>query len=106
AGALASVCLLTAIFAIRPGELAFLKSVAKVYLIVGLIPAAWIVIQMLPIPWAAHPAWKLAAETLEQPLRGSISIDIGASLRALLTYMTGFAISLTAAAVAVDPRRA
>lgn len=106
ASALASLCLLTAIFAIRPGELAFLKSVTRVYLLVGLVPPLWIVIQMLPIAWLAHPVWKLAAETLERPLRGSISIDIGASLGALLTYMAGFAVSLTAAAVAVDPRRA
>jgi hypothetical protein len=106
AGALASAVLIGAFLAIRPGELAFLRSVGTVLLFAGLIPPFWMVLQILPISGLAHPVWKQAADVLEQPVSGSVSVDIGATLHALLTYLAGFAVALSASAVAVDPLRA
>ena len=105
-GTSASLCLVVAIFALRPGELAFVKSTVAPPLIAGLVLPLLIVVQMLPVPWWAHPVWKSAAEALGYPLSGSVSIDTGASLGALITYLAGLNASIAAAAVAVDPRRA
>jgi hypothetical protein len=106
AGCAAALCLLAAALAIRPGEFNFLKSFIGPYLVAGAVIPAWMIIQLLPLPWLAHPVWKTAAEALGQPITGHISIDLGDTLSALLLYLTGFSVALAATAVAIDRRRA
>ena len=106
AGAAASIGLLAALVVIRPGELSFLKSVAGPSVAAALLPALWIILQMLPLPFWAHPVWKFAGETLGTPLVGSVTIDTGASLGALLVWLSLVCVVITAAAIAIDTRRA
>ncbi|WP_420970383.1 hypothetical protein [Bradyrhizobium sp. B120] len=105
-GAPTSLGLLASLMAIRPGELSFLKSVAGSAVAVALAPMLWIIVQMLPLPFWAHPVWKFAGETLDASLSGSITIDTGASLGALLLWLSLLSVMITAAAIAIDARRA
>lgn len=105
-GAATSLGLSASLMAIRPGELSFLKSVAGLAVAAALVPMVWIILQMLPLPALAHPVWKFAGETLGAPLSGSITIDTGASLGALLIWLSLLSVMITAAAIAIDARRA
>ncbi|MCP1908305.1 hypothetical protein J2R96_000785 [Bradyrhizobium elkanii] len=105
-GAATSLGLLASLAAIRPGELSFLKSVAGAAVAVALLPVLWIVLQMLPLAVLAHPVWKFAGETLGAQLSGSITIDTGASLGALLICLSLTSVMITTAAIAIDARRA
>jgi hypothetical protein len=90
----------------RPGETSFLISVIRSPAVLAGIPALWILIQVLPLRTLAHPIWTSAEAAIGHPLAGAISIDIGASVMALGKYLSIVAITLFAAAVAVDRRRA
>ncbi|WP_342723027.1 hypothetical protein AAFG07_27955 [Bradyrhizobium sp. B097] len=105
-GAATSLGLLASVTAIRPGELSFLNRVAGPAVAAALVPMLWIIVQMLPLPFWAHPVWKFAGETLDASLSGSITIDTGASLGALLRCLSLLSVMITAAAIAIDARRA
>ena len=94
---------------IRPGEADFLlSSVIRPIAIVALIPALWMVVQVLPLnPFGlANSVWDSAAAALGRPLVGSISIDPGTTLVSLARYLSATAIAFVTAAVAVDRHRA
>ncbi len=79
-------------------------------LAIGLaLPAAWMVIQIMPMPSAArlsHPIWATAEAALAMPLQGSISVDPGVTLVALGRYVAMAGLLFVAAASSVDRRRA
>lgn len=91
---------------LRPGEIKFLLSTIWRGLVVAAIPALWIVIQLLPIRFLANPIWASAAAALGYSRHGSITIDVGATVMALGFYLSLIAISLSAAAIAIDRHRA
>ena len=91
---------------IRPGEAKFLLSSIRRALVVAAIPALWIIIQLLPIGFPANPIWASAEVALGSSRRGSITIDVGATVMALGFYLSLIAISLCSAAIAVDRYRA
>jgi hypothetical protein len=93
---------------VRPGEGAHLARVFRPVAIVAVLPALWMLVQILPLPVAAllHPIWVSAREALRDASLGSISIDPGATLVALTRYLTVVGIAFTAAAVTVDRERA
>jgi hypothetical protein len=105
AAALAVGLAITA-FALRPRETEFLWSVIWLPAPLAVLPALWMVIQILPLPPLAHPFWASAAAALGHPIAGSISIDTGASIVALGQYLSVVALGLLSAAVCVDRRRA
>ena len=90
----------------RPGETQFFLSFAKRAAMLVAIPALWMFIQVLPLPFLAHPIWTSAETAIGHPIRGAISIDIGASVMALGFYLTIVAVAFWSAAVAVDRQRA
>jgi hypothetical protein len=92
--------------AMRPGETQFFVSFARPAAVLAAIPALWMLIQVLPLPFLAHPIWTSAETAIGHPIRGSISIDIGATVMALGFYLTIFAVAFWAGAVAVDRQRA
>ncbi|QIG98746.1 MULTISPECIES: hypothetical protein [unclassified Bradyrhizobium] len=105
-GAATSLGLLAGLTAIRPGELSFLKQIVGPAVAAALVPAVWIILQMLPLSFWAHPVWKFAGETLGVPFSGSITVDTGASLGALLLWLSLLSVMIAAAAIAIDARRA
>lgn len=90
----------------RPGETKFLVSLLRRAALFAAIPILWIAIQLLPLGPIANPIWSSAEAALGHPLHGSISIDFGATVMALGFYLSAAAVSLLAAAVAVERQRA
>jgi hypothetical protein len=90
----------------RPGETQFFLSIAKRAAMFVAVPALWMLFQVLPLPFLAHPIWTSAETAVGHPIRGSMSIDIGASVMALGFYLTIVAVAFWSAAVAVDRQRA
>src|ERR1035437_3017171 len=85
---------------IRAGEAGFLATVIRLVAIVAVVPAVWMLIQVLPLKTIglAHPIWESAAAALGRPLAGSISIDPGDTLVSLARYLSAAAIAFVAAA--------
>jgi hypothetical protein len=105
AGAVA-VGLALAARSLRPGEAGFLTSLIPLPTVLAILPALWIVIQVLPLPFLAHPFWMSAAAALGHTIAGSISIDTGAGVIVLGQYLSMLGVALLSAAVGVDRRRA
>lgn len=93
---------------IRPGEATFLSGIIRPAAIAAIVPAAWILIQALPLPIQSlqHPIWMSAQTALGKSLWGSISISPGAALVSFARYLTACGLFLVAAAVSVDRQRA
>jgi len=93
---------------IRPGEAGFLALVFRPIAIIATVPALWIIIQILPVKVVglANPIWESAATVLGHPLTASISVDPGATLIALDSYLSLVGIVFAATAVAIDRQRA
>jgi hypothetical protein len=62
----------------------------------ALLPAAWMLMQIMPVPLGSieHPVWRSAAMALAEPLLGHVSIDPGYTLRSLLLYLSLMALVL------------
>jgi hypothetical protein len=93
---------------IPTGESAHLQRVILTPAILTAIPAAWMLVQMLPLPIHAliNPIWDSAATALGLPMVGAISIDVGATALAFSRYTLAFGILLLAALTATDRRQA
>jgi hypothetical protein len=93
----------------RQGETDFLLSIIRPVAVLAVIPALWMLVQIVPLKSGsglAHPIWQSAEQALGHPISGSISIDPGATLLAFAQYLWALAVTLMAAAVAVDRERA
>src|SRR5262245_63033542 len=57
---------------IRPGEAGFLSRVIRPVTLIAAVPAAWMLIQAMPLPSLAfaHSIWKSTASALGVPLAG------------------------------------
>jgi hypothetical protein len=104
AGILAVALAITA-RTLRPGETEFLISVARP-LAIAVVPALWVLVQLLPIRFLAHPIWNSAETALGHPVAGTISVDPGASVIVLGQYLSVIAVAFLSATVAVDRHRA
>ncbi len=93
-------------WSLRPGETEFFLSFARRAALLAAVPALWMLFQMLPTGLFVHPIWTSAEAAIGYPIRGAITIDIGASVLALGQYLTIVAIAFWSAAVAVDRQRA
>jgi hypothetical protein len=92
---------------VRPGEADHLAGLLRPAAAVFAIPAAWMLIQTIPVPAGlVNPIWASAASALGQSILGSIGIDRGATLVSFIRYLAVVGIGFTAVAVAIDRRRA
>lgn len=101
-----AVALVVVALTMRPGETSFFVSVIGRWTLVALVPALWIVFQILPLRLFAHPIWTSAQSALGHSGWASISIDPGASVIALGQYLVLCAVAFVSAAVAVERDRA
>lgn len=102
----AAVALVITAATLRPFETGFLVSVIRRPVAIAAIPAAWMLIQALPLGLFAHPIWNSAAAALGQRITGAISVDPATTLIALGQYLSMIAVAIIAAAVAIDRQRA
>ena len=72
-------------------EADFLHSLTifKPLAVAAALPAAWIVLQIVPVPLGSieHPVWRSAAAALPEITSGHLSIDLGSTLRGLFSYL-------------------
>jgi hypothetical protein len=89
-------------------EAGFLITVIRPIAGMAIIPALWMLFQTVPLNTTglAHPIWHSAEEALGYRINGSISVNPGATLVTLGQYLSMLAVTLLAAAVAVDRKRA
>jgi hypothetical protein len=93
-------------FSARAVDIGFVARVVRGLKIVAVVPAVWIVIQLLPTPLGAHSIWTNANEAMGQHSWGHISVDLGRTILALTFYLTNVALILVCIFVARDRRRA
>jgi hypothetical protein len=93
---------------IRPGEAGYTARLLRPALLLMAVPALWMLVELVPMPFTAlsHPMWAGAAEALNRPIFGHISIDLGATVIGLGRYLTAEGILVVAAAVTIDRTRA
>ncbi len=93
---------------VRTGEAGHLAKLVRLALPLLAVPALWMLVQLFPVPFGrfSHPVWASAAEALNMPISGHISIDLGATVIGLVRYLTAAGILVVATAVAIDRRRA
>ena len=91
---------------VRSTEAEHVWKTVRILVPLAAVPAIWMVVQMLPTPFLAHPIWQSAAAAFDASLSGKISADPGLTFQALLHYLTLLGIALTALCVAIDRRRA
>jgi hypothetical protein len=91
----------------RAGETAHVLKVLRLPLLLLLLPAAWMLVQLIPIPlrWS-NSIWNTSAEALDAGSFGHMSIDVGATVVAIVRYLTAVGILMVAAATTVDRSRA
>jgi hypothetical protein len=68
------------------GSVAIFKPLA----VAALLPAAWIGLQIVPVPLGSieNPVWRSAAAAIPENITGHVSIDLGFTLRALVGYLS------------------
>lgn len=100
-----------------PGDTQRWAKLIRPFVIGAAVPAAWMALQMLPLPswraepWArlsdlAHPVWASVAAGFPQGVAGSISVDIGATAVALVRYLSIVGVILLASAITISRDRA
>jgi hypothetical protein len=90
----------------RATDVNFAARVTRYLGAVAAVPAVWMCVQLLPIPFGAHSIWINANEALNQQSFGHISIDLGATINALAFYLSNVAVIVVSLFVARDRRRA
>ena len=103
---LASVGTLTTIGNVASREGAHWLRVVRPILWLSGLALLFIVVQLLPLSFLAHPVWASAAEALRTPLGGHASVDLGASVGALAHVVLWALVAVLAAGVLIDRWRA
>lgn len=102
----AATTLVAVAFAIRTNEAAHASKSGRNLALFALLPVLFMVIQIVPLPFLAHPIWQSAAAALDARLTGTISADPALTLQALFRYLTMLAIVAATMCVVIDRRRA
>ena len=92
--------------ALRPGEAGFLIVTLRPLLLIAVVPALWILLQIISLGILVHPIWNSAQTAIGHPVAGHITIDPAISLIALGQYLSLTAVAYLTAAIAVDRQRA
>ena len=74
-----------------------------------LVPIAWMLIQLVPLPFASleNPIWSITALALNEPsLLGRVSTNAGSTLTALAWFLTILSLALSTVILTKDRRRA
>lgn len=90
----------------RPHAVAARYLLVPIGLFIGVV--AWILLQITPgiTPSLIHPIWPLAAQTLGEPVPGTISVNPGASALGLLRLITDASVFWLALQLCRSARRA
>jgi hypothetical protein len=89
---------------IRANEAAHAWRMGRVLVPFALIPVLFMVIQIVPLPFLAHPIWQSTAAALDAPLASTISADPALTVQALFCYLTALSILAATACIVVERR--
>ncbi|WP_026606625.1 hypothetical protein [Methylocapsa acidiphila] len=114
---LAAVGLILTSIKLPAAEAARFGKIAKPFAIAALIPASWMLLQLLPLPlsstppWSrisdlAHPVWASVAGGFPHGVSGHVSVDVGATAMALARYLSLVGVILLAIAATINRQRA
>ena len=80
----------------------------RLVLVLGAIPALWMIIQLLPLGYIglANPIWETTRQALAHAIVGSIGVDTGAGLLGLIQFTAVLTILMVTAALTRDQSRA
>lgn len=106
--ALAAAALAFVGISARAADVNFATQVTRRLKFAAAVPAIWMVIQILPIPFSgmSHPIWINANEALNLQSWGHISVDIGTTVEALAFYLANISLIVVSVFAAKDRRRA
>jgi hypothetical protein len=106
--AIIAVILFIIALALPPGEAKHQVKSIRLMLFFFIIPALWMALQAIPMPLRslANPAWQSAGSALGAPLIGSITIDTGRTVLALVQYLTVLGLILASSAICINRSRA
>lgn len=106
--ALAAAALAFAGISARAADVGFAGLVTRHLKLAAAVPAIWMIIQILPMPFSAmsHSIWINANEALNRQAWGHISVDTGATIEALAFYLANISLIVVGVLVAKDRRRA
>jgi hypothetical protein len=90
----------------RAADVNFAARVTRSLKLAAAVPAVWMVIQLLPLPFGPHSIWINANEALGQQSWGHISIDLSATVNALAFYLSNVGLVIVSLFVVRDRRRA
>lgn len=103
---LAALAIASLAFSARALDVNFAARATQGLKIAAAIPAAWMIIQLLPTKFGAHSIWSYSHEALGQNSGGHISVDLGQTILALAFYLANVALITVGIFVARDRRRA
>ena len=89
-------------------EITTAAQVLKRFSFAVLFPVAWMVLQIVPLPFASivNTIWPTASVALREPsLWGHISLDPGATLRSLISYLTILSLAVATVIITKDRQR-
>jgi hypothetical protein len=106
--ALSAATLATVALHLQPAEISHLYPALPRLVIAALLPAAWMLLQTLPLGvfGFGHPIWASTSTALGWSLAPSISVDPGATLVALGHYAGFVALGFAVSIVAIERRNA
>lgn len=92
----------------RAADVQFVAQVTRRLGFAMAIPAIWMTIQLLPVPFLSlsHTIWINSNEALDQKAWGHISIDLGKTFETLAFYLANMAVILACIFLARDHHRA
>lgn len=104
---LATIGLISVAISARQSDVAQFQRATSGLLWLALLGPLLIMLQLLPLPATmSHPIWLSASEALGSPSVGHLTVDVGASIAALLALLAATALAMVTIVVARDRRRA
>ena len=102
--ALSAAALATSVYTIRSEQIHNLQPMSSRIAFAALLPAAWMLIQALPlgILGLGHPIWASAGSALGLNLTASISVDPGTTILVLGRYVGFVALGLAVSIITID----
>ncbi len=102
--ALSAAALATSVYTIRSEQIHNLQPMSSRIAFAALLPAAWMLIQALPlgILGLGHPIWASAGSALGLNLTASISVDPGTTIIVLGRYAGFVALGLAVSIITID----
>jgi hypothetical protein len=90
----------------RAADVSFAAQVTRRLKLASVVPAIWMIVQILPMPFGSHSIWINANEALGQQSWGHITVDIGKTFEAMAFYLANVSLIVASVFATKDRKRA